>query len=128
MILVGAVEHSHFFGAFVPFSTLIDEVLLDQLLELLEKEHALGIGDWEGAEGIESWVLRVSVPLGLGRDYRHEVSLLAWQIQILEDLALTVRDLLDALCLFLDQGERQGLLDLQSFVVLFVNLKTTVVT
>lgn len=77
MILVGPVENAIFIGAFGAFGALVDEVLADELLELLEKEHTLGICDGQCAEGIEAGVLGFSLPHGLGWDSRHQVSIFA---------------------------------------------------
>ena len=54
VIFVCPVENAVFFGAFVAFSTLIDEVLFDKLLELLQQQHALSICDRQRAEGVEA--------------------------------------------------------------------------
>ena len=45
MILVGPVEDAVPFGAFVSFGALVDKVLADELLELPQEEHSLGICD-----------------------------------------------------------------------------------
>lgn len=71
MVFISAVEDAVFFGAFVSFKTLINEVLLDELLELLEEQHALSIGDGKRAEGVEARVLSVASALRLCRDRRH---------------------------------------------------------
>ena len=77
MILVGPVEDAVPFGAFVAFGALVDKVLANELLELPQEEHSLGICDGQRAEGVEAGVLGVPLPLGLGRDGRHQVSILA---------------------------------------------------
>ena len=106
MILVRPVEHSVLIGAFLTFGALVDEVLTDQLLELLQKKHALSIGDWQSAEGEEAWVLSVSLSLRLSGDGGHEVTLLAGQIQILEHFTLAEGDLQDTIVLLFYEGER----------------------
>lgn len=45
VVFVGSVEDFVFLGAFFGLESLVNEVLLDQLLELFEEEHALGIRD-----------------------------------------------------------------------------------
>ena len=45
MVLISAVENAVLFGAFVTLGTLVNEVLLNELLELFEEEHALSISD-----------------------------------------------------------------------------------
>ena len=107
MVLVRPVEHSVLIGAFLSLGALIDEVLTDQLLELLQEKHALGVGDGEGAEGEEAGVLSVSLPLRLGGNGGHKVTLLAGKIQILEHFTLANGDLLDTITLFLDEFERK---------------------
>ena len=63
MIFVCAVENTVLFLAFLALGTLVDEVLLDELLELLEKKHTLRICDGQGTERIETWVLGITSAL-----------------------------------------------------------------
>ena len=63
VVFVCSVEHTVLFSAFFALRTVVDEVLLNKLLELLKQEHALSISDWKGAEWVKSWILRISSTL-----------------------------------------------------------------
>lgn len=126
MVLVGSVEHLVLLGAFVRLDPLVDKVLLDQLLELLEEEHTLGIRDRQRAEWVEAWVLGISHPLRLGWDGRHQVSLLAREVEVLEDFLLTGGDLAQTLLLLIDERQGDSLLDFERLVVLFMDLNSSV--
>ena len=45
MVFIRAIENAIFLGTILALGALVDEVLADKLLELLQKKHALGIGD-----------------------------------------------------------------------------------
>ena len=63
VIFIRSVENAIFLGAFLAFGAFVYEVLPDQLLEMLEKEHTLGISDRQGTKRVEAWILSVSLPL-----------------------------------------------------------------
>ena len=103
MVFECTVEHSVLFSPLLAFGALIDEVLADKLLELLQQKHALGVCDRQRAEGIEAWVLSVSLPLRVRWDGRHQIALLARQVEVFEHFTLSLRDLLDARVLLFDE-------------------------
>ena len=63
VVFIRSVENAIFLGAFLAFGAFVYEVLPDQLLEMLEKEHTLGISDRQGTKRVEAWILSVSLPL-----------------------------------------------------------------
>ena len=60
MILKSALEDFGFGVSGGCRGTLVNKVLLDQLLQLLKNQHTLSIVDWERTEWVKAWIFRLT--------------------------------------------------------------------
>lgn len=121
------LEHLVFGVSSCRVGSLIDEVGFDELLELFKQDHALGVIDRQGAEGIERGALSITGALRLGWYLRHQISVLAWDVEVVKHFFLALMNSRNSLTFSLDKGQRQALCVSEGLILLIMDLKSDVV-